>query len=161
MSAENKAPAGGQPSATPPEPNRGGRASAEGSPSSDQAGGGEPAASRRRRGNRGGRRRRKPAEPQATATAGAERRDGRAGPSTACGRTTASLERLPTAPLIPIASAATVPSADVPPRGKTGSRSRRPAATEPPAAGFHRDSTGAGALLAQATLDAAAPAGVR
>jgi ribonuclease G len=134
MSAENEAPNGGQPSATPPEPNRGGRASAGGSASSDRAAGGEPAASRRRRGNRGGRRRRKPPEPRATATAGAEPEKGEPGPPRSAGAG-ASLEGLPTAPLIPIASAATVPSADVPLRGKTRSRSRRPAATESLAAG--------------------------
>ena len=130
MSADNKAPAGDQPAATPPEPKTGGRASAGGPAGNEQAGAGEAGASRRRRGSRGGRRRRKPAEPQAATAAGAEPEKGEPAPPRPPGAA-APLEGLPTAPLIPIASSST----GSPPRGKTRSRSRRPAATEPPAAG--------------------------
>jgi len=130
VSADNKAPDGDQPSATPPEPNTGGRTSAGGPAGSEQAGAGEAGASRRRRGSRGGRRRRKPAEPQAAAAAGAEPEKGEPAAPRPAGAA-APLEGLPTAPLIPIAA----PSTGAPPRGRTRSRPRRPAATEPPAAG--------------------------
>jgi len=133
MSAENKAPGGDQPPAASPEPNSGGRESAGGQADNAQIGAAEAGTSRRRRGNRGGRRRRKPAEPQAAATAGAEPETRGPAPPRLAGATV-SPERLPTAPLIPIASAATVPTAGPPPRGRTRSRSRRPQTAEPPAA---------------------------
>jgi len=130
VSADNKAPAGDQPSATPPEPNAGGRTSAGGPAGNEQAGAGEAGTSRRRRGSRGGRRRRKPAEPQVAAATGAEPEKGEVASPRPAGAA-APLAGLPTAPLIPIAA----PSTGAPPRGRTRSRLRRPAATEPPAAG--------------------------
>ncbi len=129
MSAENKASVGGEPSATPPEPQTGGRASAAGPAGNERGGAGEAAAGRRRRGARGGRRRRKPAEPQVAAAAGPEpgaSETARPRPADA----TPPEEALPTAPLIPIAAA---PSG-APPRGRTSSRSPLPAPSEPPAA---------------------------
>ena len=129
MSAENKAPAGDQPSATPPEPKASGRTSAGAAAGGEQAAAGEAGAGRRRRGNRGGRRRRKPAEPQAAAAAGTEpEKSEPAAPRSA--DAAAPLGGLPTTPLIPIAS----PSAGVPPRGRTRGEVRQPAADEPPPA---------------------------
>jgi len=137
MSAENKAPGGDQPPATPPEPKAAGRESAGGPAGSEQGAAADAGPSRRRRGNRGGRRRRKPAEPQATATAGADPHKAEPAPPRPPGAT-APPDRLPTAPLIPIATAEAVPSAGAPPRGKTRSRARRPQTAEPPAAGASR-----------------------
>ena len=134
MSTDDKAPDGDQPSATPPEPNTGRRASAGGQSGNEQATAGQAGTSRGRRGSRGGRRRRKPAEPQAAAAAAAEPEKNEPAPPRPAGAT-AALEGLPTAPLIPIASRSSTPSAGAPARGRTRSRSRRPAAGEPPAAG--------------------------
>jgi len=128
VSAENQAPAGDRPPATPPEPKTGGRTSPRGSAGNEQAGAGEAGASRRRRGNRGGRRRRKPVEPQAAAVAGTEPEKREPAPPRPA-VVAAPLEGLPTTPLIPIAS----PSAGSPPRERTRSGARPPA-TEPPSA---------------------------
>ncbi len=130
MSAENKAPAGDQSSATPPEPKTGGLTSAGAAAGNEQAAAGDAGAGRRRRGNRGGRRRRKPAESQAAATAGTEPEKRAPAPPRPAGAA-AGPGGLPTAPLIPIAS----PSAGAPPRAKAGREDRRPDADRPPAAG--------------------------
>ncbi len=134
MNAENQAPGGDHPSATPPEPKTGGRGSAEGPAGNEQAAAGEPGTSRRRRGSRGGRRRRKPAEPQtiAAAVTEPEKREA-AQPRPAA--TTSPPEGLPTAPLIPIASPSSALSTSSSPRARTRSRSPRPAATEPQVVG--------------------------
>jgi len=130
VNAENKAPAGAEPPATPPEPKPGRPAAAGGPAGNEQAGTGEAGSSRRRRGSRGGRRRRKPAEPQALASAEIEPEESEHAQPRPAGAS-ASLGGLPTTPLIPIAS----PSAGAPPRAKTISPSRRPAASEAPAGG--------------------------
>ncbi len=134
MNTDNKAPDGDQPSAKPPEPNTGGRTSAGGQPGDEQATATQAGSGRGRRGSRGGRRRRKPAEPQAAAAAAAEPAKVGPAPSRSAG-VTAPLEGLPTAPLIPIASQASPRPTGAPPRGRTRSRSRRPVAAEPAAAG--------------------------
>ena len=133
MSADNKAPAGDQPSATPPQPKTGGRTSAGGRAGDEQAGAGEAGAARSRRGSRGGRRRRKPAEPPVAAAAAAEPEKGEPAPPRPAGAK-APLEGLPTTPLIPIASPSNTPATGAAPRGRTRSRAPRPSAGRPPAA---------------------------
>ena len=129
MSAENKVPAGDQPSATPAQPQAGGRTSAGAAAGNEQAAAGEAGVGRRRRGSRGGRRRRKPTEPQATTGGGSEpATSSSAAPPTATAA--AQLGALPTTPLIPIAS----PSAGASSPGRTRSRQQRPADAQPPAA---------------------------
>jgi ribonuclease G len=128
VSAENKASAGDQPSATPSEPQSGGPTSAEGPAGNEEGAAGEGGASRRRRGSRGGRRRRKPAEPQAATTVEGEAAQSQPVTPRPTG-VTAAPGGLPTTPLIPIAA----PTAGAPPRGTPRPQSRRPAAPESPA----------------------------
>jgi ribonuclease G len=130
VSAEDRAPAGDHPSATPPEPNTGGRPSSGGPAGNEQAGAGESGATRRRRGSRGGRHRRKPAEPQGAAAAGNETEKAEPAQRRSA-RPAAPLKGLPTTPLIPIAS----PTAGSPTPGKTRSRAERKAVGEQSGAG--------------------------
>jgi len=156
VSADNKAPAGDQPPATPPEPKTGGRASAGAPTGNEQAAAGEAGAGRRRRGSRGGRRRRKPAEPQAAAAAGTEREESQPAPPRPAGAA-APLKGLPTTPLIPIAS----PSSGSPPRGRTGSRAGRPAAAEPPPAALTGSAPEPAPAARESSKQGRAPAPVR